>query len=243
MATATALQRTTARPAYLHPIPVPSRTDTGGARLDRIGIVQSAPAGRTILQEQDPAEHVYKVVSGTLRAVRMLPDGRRYITSFLLPGDFFGFTENGRYSQTVEAVADAKLIRYSRRGFDSVLESDAHTGRHFFGLMCEELSAAQDRLLLLGRKSAVERMASFLLAMVDREPASRSKDGTELHLSMSRADIADYLGLTVETVSRVFTQLKNRHIIDLPSVNHVVFVDRDRIEDIGAGETLEGDLS
>ena len=181
---------------------------------------------------------MWSSISGTLRAVRLLPDGRRYITSFLLPGDFFGFTANGHYSQTIEAVADAKLVRYSRRGFNAVLEADAHAGQHFFGLMCAELSAAQDRMLLLGRKSAMERMASFLLGMGDRPASNGSKDRSGVHLPMSRSDIADYLGLTVETVSRVLTQLKNRGAIGLPNVNHVLFKDRDALEDISAGEML-----
>lgn len=234
----TAAMRMAFRPEYLQPVPAARREDAMTAKLDRIGSIQSVAAGKMVLQEQETADYVYKVISGTLRAVRLLPDGRRYITSFLLPGDFFGFTANGHYSQTIEAVADAKLVRYSRRGFNAVLEADAHAGQHFFGLMCAELSAAQDRMLLLGRKSAMERMATFLLAMGERQ-SNASKDRRDVHLPMSRSDIADYLGLTVETVSRILTQLKNRRVIDLPNVNHVLFKDRDGLEEISAGEMLE----
>jgi len=235
----TAAMRAAFRPEYLRPVPTETHEDVMNAKLDRIGSVQSVAAGKMILQEQETADYVYKVVSGTLRAVRLLPDGRRYITSFLLPGDFFGFTANGHYTQTIEAVADAKLIRYSRRGFNAVLEADPHAGQHFFGLMCEELSAAQDRMLLLGRKSAVERMATFLLAMGERQSSNEPKDRRDVHLPMSRSDIADYLGLTVETVSRILTQLKNRRVIDLPNVNHVLFKDRDALGEISAGEMVE----
>ena len=234
MSAAAALQPTAsrARAGYLTPVPTPPPAAVVGAGLDRLGTVTMIERGRMLIQEQDPAEHVFKVLSGALRAVRLLPDGLRYITEFLLPGDYVGLAENGAYSQTIEAVADTKAIKYSRRRFDAFLDSDARAGRHFFGLVCGELSAAQDRLLLLGRKSALERMASFLLAIADR----RSPDATAVDLPMSRSDIADYLGLTIETVSRVLGQLRTREIIDVPTVSRIVFTDRAALEDIGAGE-------
>jgi CRP/FNR family transcriptional regulator, anaerobic regulatory protein len=102
--------------------------------------------------------------------------------------------------------------------------------------MCEELSAVQDRLLLLGRKSAVERLASFLLTLAKR--CVPTSGHTEVNLPMSRIDIADYLGLTVETVSRVLGQLRSRKLVDLKSVNHIVFLDRTRLEQISAGAAL-----
>ena len=220
------------RASYLTPVPTLSPAAIVAAGLDRLGTVTMLERGRMLIQEQDPAEHVFKVLSGALRAVRLLPDGRRYITEFLLPGDYVGLAENGTYSQTIEAVTDAKVVKYSRRRLDAFLDSDARAGRHFFGLVCGELSAAQDRMLLLGRKSALERMASFLLAIADR----RSPDATAVDLPMSRSDIADYLGLTIETVSRVLGQLRAREIIDVPTVNRIVFTDREALEDIGAGE-------
>jgi CRP/FNR family transcriptional regulator, anaerobic regulatory protein len=220
------------RARYLTPIPTPSPAAIVGAGLDRLGTVTMLERGRMLFQEQDPAEHVFKVLSGALRAVRLLPDGRRYITEFLLPGDYVGLAETGIYSQTLEAVADTKLVKYSRRRFEAFLDADARAGRHFFGLVCGELSAAQDRQLLLGRKCAIERIASFLLAMADRQ----APETTAVDLPMSRSDIADYLGLTIETVSRVLGQLKAREIIDVPTVNRIVFTDREALEDISAGE-------
>src|SRR5687768_15904344 len=101
------------RARYLTPIPTPSPAAIIGAGLDRLGTVTMLERGRMLFQEQDPAEHVFKVLSGALRAVRLLPDGRRYITEFLLPGDYVGLAETGTYSQTIEAVADTKLVKYS----------------------------------------------------------------------------------------------------------------------------------
>jgi len=228
------LQPTVSRPRapYLTPVPTPSAAAMVGAGLDRLGTLTMIERGRMLLQEQDPAEHVFKVLSGALRAVRLLPDGRRHITEFFLTGDYVGLAENGAHSQTIEAVADTKLVKYSRRRFEAFRDSDARAGRHFFGLVCGELSAAQDRLLLLGRKSALERIASFLLAIADR----RSSEATAVDLPMSRSDIADYLGLTIETVSRALGQLRAREIIDVPSVNRIVFTDRTALEDISAGQ-------
>ncbi len=220
------------RPAYLRPI----ASETIAAKLDRLGAPISIARGHAAIEEGETARHFFKVTGGALRAVRLLPDGRRYITSFLLAGDYFGFTQDHSYSQTVEALGDATLIRYTRAEFEALLDSDPRAGRRFFSLMCEELSAVQDRLLLLGRKSAVERLATFLLTLAKRCVPAPGQ--SEVSLPMSRIDIADYLGLTVETVSRVLGQLRSRKLVDLKSVNHIVFLDRARLEKISAGTAL-----
>ncbi len=220
------------RPTYLPPLPTPSAAAIVAAGLDRLGMVSAIGRGRMLIQEGDPAEHVFKVVEGALRAVRLLPDGRRYVSEFFLPGDYVGLAENGEYSQTIEALSDTKLVKYARRRFEAFLEADPRAGKHFFSLVCGGLSAVQDRLLLLGRKSAIERIATFLLATADRKAA----DATEVELSMGRSDIADYLGLTVETVSRVLGHLRDNGVIELPATNRVVFTDRDALEDISTGE-------
>jgi CRP/FNR family transcriptional regulator len=217
------------------------------AALDRLGSSVTYPRGKTVIEEGNPADFVYKVVSGALRKVRLLPDGRRHITSFLMPGDFFGFAEGPDYTHTVEAVADVTLVRYARRGFDEVLENDPRAGHHFLGLICRTLSATQDQLLLLGRKSALERLASFLLAIADRTEAERKRadqkaagrPGAELDLPMNRADVADYLGLTIETVSRLITRLRSLRLIDTPDAHRVVILDRNGLHGISAGEAGE----
>jgi CRP/FNR family transcriptional regulator, anaerobic regulatory protein len=228
--------RPATRPAHLRPLPAVPATDNVTAELDRIGSVVMAKRGRTVIEEGDLAEHVFKVVTGALRVVRLLPDGRRYVTKFLLAGDYFGFAEGSRYGQSVEVVGDATFIRYARRSFDALLSRDAAVGRRFFSLICGELSAAQDRLLLLGRKSALERLTTFLLGMANRKSASDAGPRNEIHLPMNRGDVADYLGLTVETISRLLTQLRADRLIDLPTPNHVVFLKRAVLEDISSGE-------
>ncbi len=226
------------RAAHLRPVPA---TTSASSALDRLGTSVGYARGKTIIEEGNPAEYVYKVVSGALRKVRLLPDGRRHITSFLMPGDFFGFAEGAVYTHTVEAVADVTLVRYTRRGFEAALEQDPRAGRHFLGLVCKALSATQDQLLLLGRKSALERMASFLLALSDRMGADRKggKTGAELDLPMNRSDVADYLGLTIETVSRLITRLRALHIIDTPDAHRILILKRDALEDLSASQAGE----
>jgi CRP-like cAMP-binding protein len=224
-------------PRATHLRPVPSTPGTISP-LDKVGASVAYARGRTIVEQGNPAEYVYKVVSGALRKVSLLPDGRRHIISFLMPGDFFGFAEGAEYAHTVEAVADVTLVRYSRRGFEAVLEQDPRAGRHFLGLVCKALSATQDQLLLLGRKSALERMASFLVALSERIGASH-KAGAEFDLPMNRSDVADYLGLTIETVSRLVTRLRSLGIIDTPDAHRIVILKRDALEDLSSGNAGE----
>jgi CRP/FNR family transcriptional regulator, anaerobic regulatory protein len=219
------------------PLPV---ADDGGdsvmAELDRVGTPLSVGRGQTVVEIGDAAHYVFKVSRGTLRAVRLLNDGRRHIARFLSAGDFFGLTAGEEYSLSVEAVEDAAVVRYARRGFEALLDRDPRLGRRFFSLMCRELSAAQDRLLLLGRKNAAERMASFLLAMAQRNTAGAADPASEIELPMSRTDVADYLGLTIETVSRLLTHLRSEGIIDMPRAHRIVLVDREALEELSDGE-------
>lgn len=212
-----------------HIAPTSAANITGG--FDALGTTVNYLRGKTITEEGAPADYVYKVVSGALRKVRLLPDGRRLITRFLMPGEFFGFAQGHEYSHTVETVADVTLVRYARQKFEAELERNPRAGRHFLGLVCRALSASQDQLLLLGRKNAVERIATFLLAMADRKGASGGLD-----LPMNRTDVADYLGLTVETVSRLITRLRTLRIIDSPDAHRILILEREALEDISAGE-------
>lgn len=215
--------------------PAPRPADRPAVQLESLGALVAYPCGKTIVEAGDPAETVFKVMSGVVRTVRLLPDGRRHVASFLLPGDVFGYAADEEYPCAVEAVGSVSLLRIPRARFEALLESDAAARRRFLSMVCGELSAVQDQLLLLGRKTAVERIATFLLATADR----RARDGEparDVHLPMTRADIADYLGLTVETVSRVLSQLRHQGLIELPQATHVVFRDRDALEDICAGD-------
>lgn len=224
------------RPAYLRAVPSPSATGHNSGSLERIGSLQVVARGVTVVDQGDPADHVFKVVSGALRVVRLLSDGRRSVINFLLPGDFFGLAENGTYTHSLEVLSDASFVRYPKGQLREVLDNDPAAGRRFFNLMCEQLSAAEERQLTLCRKNAVERIASFLLTMAERSNAQRESAGTTVRLPMNRADIADYLGLTIETVSRVLTQLREQQIIEVPTASQIILCNLDRLTAIGGGE-------
>jgi CRP/FNR family nitrogen fixation transcriptional regulator len=170
-----------------------------------------------VFAEEEAAAFVYKVISGTVRDVRILSDGRRQIGAFHLSGEVFGLDcgENHRYS--AEAVVDCEIALVRRSALDKAVDADGAAARKLWRLTSQDLQQLQDHMLLLGRKSAVERVAAFLRGMFSRSPA-----GDAVDLAMSRIDIADYLGLTIETISRTLTQLERSHAISMPTSRHIV---------------------
>jgi len=174
-----------------------------------------------IFAEEEDADFVYKVISGTVRDVRILSDGRRQVGAFHLAGEVFGLDcgESHRYS--AEAVVDCEIALVRRSALDKAVDADGAAARKLWGLTSRDLQQLQDHMLLLGRKSAVERVASFLRGMFSRSPA-----GDAVDLAMSRTDIADYLGLTIETISRTLTQLERSHAISMPTSRHIVLHSR-----------------
>lgn len=178
------------------------------ARMRSIATIMYLEPGSTLFQESEPAEHLCNVVEGAVKH-KLLPDGRRQITGFLFPGDFLGVALNKSYAYSAEAMGNVRLCRFPRRKLENLLTELPNLEHRLLEVAGNELVAAQDQMLLLGRKTARERLASFLM-MVSRRAAARGRPDTPVELPMSRADIGDYLGLTTETVSRTFTQLKSR---------------------------------
>jgi CRP/FNR family transcriptional regulator len=164
-------------------------------------------AGASLLMEGDVADHLFRITSGLVKVYRTLPDGRCQITGFLFAGDFVGLTPEDHYLSGVVAVGAVTASRFPRKKVDQLVEVSPLVARLLLRRTCGELIAAQDQMLLLGRKTAVEKLASFLLMIERRLP------GDVLTLPMTRVDIADYLGLTIETVSRTLTQLRESDVI------------------------------
>jgi len=185
--------------------------------------------GATIMMEGDPADHLFNIIQGTVKIYRLLPDGRRQITGFLGGGDFLGMALSETNPYSAEAVGPVTLCRMPRRRFEQLAERFPRLERRLLQNASNELFAAQDQMLLLGRKSAREKLATFLLAMA-RRAAARGRRDDAISLAMSRADIADYLGLTIETVSRTFSQLCREGSIALHGANQVELVDPDALE-------------
>lgn len=195
--------------------------------LQQLGQTVRYQRSEVVEDAGDPAEYVYKVVSGTLRAVRLLADGRRHIAKFLTAGDYFGIAEGDDYSSGLEAITDCTLMRYPRYKFQTTLEADAAAGRQLFGHICRQLEASNHLLLLLGRKTAAERLASFLLSF-------RQHGSSEICLPMCRSDIADHLGLTIETVSRVITKFRQQRWISMQDASHIRVTAPDKLEALAA---------
>jgi len=195
--------------------------------LRPIGSVVTVARNDEIYAEGDRAEYCYKVVSGAVRTCKLMLDGRRQIGEFLLPGDCFGLDALNCHFFSAEAVADTVLIRYPRKGVEAMAERDLRLAGRLRDLAYRSLAAAQERVVLLGRKTAQERVASFLLEM-----AERNDHVDEFDLPMSRYEIADYLGLTVETVSRALTQMRKDGTIALPNAQRVTLRNRDALEDL-----------
>ena len=202
--------------------------------LARLGTVLTLKPGETLFAEGDEATYYYKVVSGAVRSCSLMPDGRRQIADFFVAGDFFGLTDLSVQSFAAEAITTTNLVRYRRTNVDEQAVSQPALARYLLDVACANLAAARHQLVLLGRKTAEERIASFLLSMFDR--IGRVEGGEEvIDLPMSRTDIADHLGLSTETVSRIFTGLARRGLLELPSAQMVILCDRETLQEIGAG--------
>jgi CRP/FNR family nitrogen fixation transcriptional regulator len=182
-----------------------------------------------IFGEGEPARHVYKVVSGVVRISKLLPDGRRQISAFHTAGDMFGFETDDLHHASAEAVTPVKLVAYKWQSLLQAGTQSASLVRDLLNLTMIGLRRTQEHLLLLGRKNALERVAAFLLEM-----ARRGKTGPVLELAMPRHDIADYLGLTLETVSRMFAELKALGAIKLEGARRVHLLDKERLAAMSA---------
>ena len=170
---------------------------------DLIGTPFAYSREEEIFGEGEEAEFVYRVVSGAVRTHKVLSDGRRQITGFHLPADLFGFEQGEAHRHTAEALADTKVLIFKRRQVERAASDRAEVACQLWGMATNNLRIAQDLTLLLGRRSATERVAAFLMEVDERLGGS----GT-FALPMTRRDIADYLGLTIETVSRTLSQLE-----------------------------------
>jgi CRP/FNR family transcriptional regulator len=187
-----------------------------------------------IFREGDPAGFLFNLVAGAVRIHKLLPDGRRQIVGFLVAGDFLGLAYNDTYGYTAEAIGPARLCRVRRTEYEGLLAELPGLEKRLFTVESNELTVAQDQMLLLGRKTAKEKLATFLMQLAER--ASRHGGDGMLELPMVRADIADYLGLTVETVSRTISQFKRDGLIRLLPDNRVQLTRRDVLDHLRAGD-------
>ncbi len=178
-----------------------------------------------IFGEGETADFIYRVVKGAVRVTRLLDDGRRLISAFYLPGDVFGLEMGEAHSATAEAIVESEIGLVKRVAIDRAAGQDRATIDALWALTARELRNAQDHLLMLGRRNAAEKVGLFLVDI-----AQRSGSGSEVLLPMSRLDIADFLGLTIETVSRTMTQLERDGIIAMQGCRRIRLLDMSALE-------------
>ena len=213
-----------------HPIIVtPNRRLDSYQSVPSTGVPLTFGRNAEVYAEGEAAGYVYKVVSGVVRVSKLLPDGRRQISAFHLPGEMFGFEADEIHHASAEAVVAAKVMAYKWEGVLGMERQPASFLRELLHLTVLGLRHAQDHLLLLGRRNALERLAAFLLEM-----SARVGGKPVLELAMPRHDIADYLGLTLETVSRMFAELKEMGLIRLESARRVHLLDQAKLRAMGA---------
>lgn len=204
-------------------------------RLGDLAEVLSLKSGAVLIREGEPATHVFNITGGSLRVYKLLPDGRRQITGFLFAGDFLGLAIGETYVFSAEAMEASTVCRFRKGPFRALVADSPPLEHMLLDRTSHELAAAQNQMLLLGRKTAIERMASFLLDLPTHDPARPSAPG-HVRLPMKRGEIADYLGLTIETVSRVLTRMKVKGLISIPSQNELIVERPERLRQHASGE-------
>jgi CRP/FNR family transcriptional regulator len=189
-------------------------------RLEKIMRTKSLAVDELLVEQGAPRRQVYTLTSGMLRLYSELPDGRRQISGFLLPGDYLGLADEEIYSQTVDAVVPSTLCAFRVRDMDELMDDSPALRDRLYILTRDALRQARDSQMMLGRLAPVEKLASFLLLLSARLE-KHGLTANPVQLSMNRTDIADHLGMTIETVSRSFTKLRMQGLIHLPEP-HVV---------------------
>ncbi len=223
-----AKQESPKSPPRLQSARIPDRNVTGLLASPRP--TQELKAGQILFAEGDDAERVFEVVQGLLKLYKLLSDGRCQIMGFVSAERMIGFAHEGGYFYTAQAITEVSVNRYTTSQFYRLIDEVPDFARRILAAQCRNLRSAQNHMMLLGRKTALEKVSSFLLYL-----SKLSGTGyNSVHVPMTRGDIADYLGLTVETVSRSLTTLKCRNVISLPSNEEIRFLDRRRLEELAA---------
>lgn len=209
-------------------------SDDDIARLNAISHFKHFPAGSVILRDHDELGYYANVVSGVVKLTKTLGDGRQQIVGLQFPSDFLGRPFRTRSPYFAEAASDVTLCTFERSQFERLVKETPDIERRLYQHTLDELDAAQEWMVLLGRKTAGEKVASFLLMIARRTAqigsASSPSGSIKIELALSRSEIADYLGLTIETVSRQITSLKRCGVIVLEGARMVVIPDPTKLE-------------
>ena len=209
--------------------------DDERAALDRLRRHAAFAPKELVFAQGDVASRVFSLSQGVVRIYKLLPDGRRQVVGFALPGDFLGLTLLDHHTLTAEAIEPTVACSFPRPGFRRLVDGNLVALRRMNQLVSQELAAAHDRMMMLGRYTAEEKMAAFLLSWRERQ-RGRARAARMTPLPMSRRDIADYLGLTIETVSRTFTKIERSGVIEI-APGGVRIVDEARAAQLAAASS------
>jgi CRP/FNR family transcriptional regulator len=197
------------------------------------------PAGKAFIEEGSPSDYFYDINFGDVRVHKSLADGRRQVTGFMGIGHFLGLSISGRYAFSAEALNNVQLCRFERASLLSVFAEFPALEKKLLEVATHEMVIAQEQMLLLGRKTALERVTSFISTWAERHTTSQSQSTSYIAirftLPMNRTDLADYLGLTVETVSRSFSRLKRDGLIDFSNAHEIAVLNPHRIAALASG--------
>jgi CRP/FNR family transcriptional regulator len=199
------------------------------------GSVRRAEAKEFVFAEGDPTTHVFRVETGAVALYRVLADGRRQVVGFAYPGDLIGLGAQGEHGMNAQAIKPTRLRCLPLTTLTHSAAKDPTLGFALYEAVARELAATRDLMLTTGQRSATERVVSFLLAF-SRRSARNRQSASEFELPMTRSDIGDFLGLTLETVSRTFSKLKTLGLIELPHCNRVKLVDIAELESLANGD-------
>jgi CRP/FNR family transcriptional regulator, anaerobic regulatory protein len=207
------------------------------ARLAAAAIGGIARPGALFIEEAGAATAFFNIVSGTARLYKLLPDGRRQITGFVTGGDFLGLAATNLYAVSAEAIDAVRYCRFPHVRLHALMYDFPLLEKRLLKFAAAELVAAQEQMLLLGRKSARERVASFLMGR-SRLSSNHHQSATHFFLPMARGDIADYLGMTIETVVRTLRKLRDDGMIEVSNTQDVVILDRMSLQRLADGRAL-----
>lgn len=205
----------------------------GNSQVDafsRLGVHQSFKRRQRVFYEGDEATQHFRVTHGVVRVDKILFDGRRQVLGLVFPGDYFGFSMTGEYLYTAEAVTPCNIVRYKRSQFRSLIAQEPELIDRLAAMAADEIRIARERSLILGSSSPLERAATFLIMLQDRQEAGEPSNTIKVFLS--RQEIGDYLGICMETVSRCFSRMKAYGLIALPDPHRIEILRQDALEDM-----------
>ncbi len=206
------------------------RAAVTAGRADQAGVSQLS--GREdLFLEGDDATHVFEVVEGVVCMYRIMPDGSRHVLAFRFPGEIVGLCSPGTYGYNAQAVGDTRVRRIPLSGLERLIDERSDFARKLLRMATAELNAMREHLKCLASKSAEAKVADFLLMLARRRKTER-REAVVVNLPMTRTDIGDYLGLTIETVSRTISKFRRMGVIDLPHTNQIVVRQLDRLAEL-----------